>query len=92
MTAAYHGKNKKSMGSYSPKPEEVKAKEWCLENNVCITPRQARWGLSTWVIDIETGRYPNRKLIGTSPREYSKNTIWQKVAEYQTYYYKKYAK
>ena len=67
MTAAFRGKNKKSpMGSYNPSAEETKASYWCLRNNICICPRQIKWGESSWVIDIEKGVYPNRKLIGTS--------------------------
>ena len=91
MSAAYHGRNKKiSMGSYSRSEEEDKDCLWCLENDICITPRQSAWGIPSWYIDIETGGYPNRKLIGTSPRSYGKNTIWAKVSEYQKYYYDKY--
>ena len=90
MTAAFRGKNKNPMGSYSHNPEELKARDWCMENNVCITPRQTKWGISSWAIDIETGRHPNRKLLGTSPSEYGPNTIWKQIASYQKYYYDKY--
>jgi len=91
MSAAYHGKTSKiSMGSYIKTEEESNAAIWCFENEICITPRQAQWRTPSWCIDIEKGRYPNRKLIGTSPESYGKNTIWEKVAEYQKYYYDKY--
>ena len=87
----YRGKTSKvSMGSYQRTTEEDKASSWCLRNNICITPRQAEWGVGMWYIDIEKGVYPRRKLIGTSPESYGKNTIWEKVAEYQKYYYDKY--
>ena len=89
----YRGKTSKvSMGSYQRTEEETDASIWCLRNDICITPRQAEWGVGLWYIDIEKGMYPNRKLIGTSPESYGKTTIWKKVAEYQNYYYKKYAK
>jgi hypothetical protein len=89
----YRGKTKKtSMGSYQRTEEETDAAIWCLHNNICITPRQSEWGVPMWYIDIEKGVYPNRKLVGTSPESYGKNTIWEKLAEYQNYYYKKYAK
>jgi len=78
------------MGSYQRTSEEDKASVWCLRNNICITPRQSQWKVPMWYIDIEKGMYPNRKLIGTSPEPYGKNTIWEKVAEYQKYYYDKY--
>ncbi len=91
MSAAYRGKTSKiSMGVYQRTPDEDKAGIWCIQNNICITPRQSQWRVPMWYIDIEKGMYPNRKLIGTSPDAYGKNTIWEKVAEYQKYYYDKY--
>ena len=92
MTAAFRGsKNKFSMGTYQRTDEEDKAALWCRKNNMCITPRAIKYGEKIWVVDIETGVYPNRKLLGTS-EPYGPNTIWQKVSEYQLYYYNKYAK
>ena len=92
MTAAFRGSNKKSsMGLYSPTELETKASYWCINNNICICPRQIKWGESRWVIDIEKGVYPNRKLIGTS-EPFGPVTIWEKVFEYKIYYYNKYAK
>ncbi len=91
MTAAFRGNKKYGMGSYTRTPEEEDALKWCLDNNMCITPRAIKYGERIWVIDIEQGVYPNRKLLGTSD-PFGPNTIWQKVSEYQLYYYKKYAK
>ena len=91
MTAAFRGNRKYGMGSYTRTPEEEKALKWCLDNDVCITPRAIKYGERVWVIDIETGKYPNRKKLGTSD-PFGPNTIWRKVSEYQLYYYKKYAK
>ena len=91
MTAAFRGNKKFGMGSYTRTPEEDKAATWCIQNDICITPRAIKWGERIWVIDIEKGVYPNRKLLGTS-EAYGPNTIWEKVSEYQLYYYKKYAK
>ena len=79
------------MGAYTPSTEEMKASMWCHKNDICITPRAIKYGERIWVIDIEKGKYPNRKLLGTS-EPYGPNTIWEKVSEYQLYYYKKYAK
>ena len=91
MTAAFRGNKKYGMGSYTRTPEEEKALKWCLDNDVCITPRAIKYGERIWVVDIETGKYPNRKKLGTSD-PFGPNTIWEKVSEYQLYYYKKYAK
>ena len=92
MSAAFRGKNKYGMGEYSRSKEEDKALLWCYENNICITPRQVKWGERKWFIDIEKGVYPNRKLVGTSPDQYGPGTICEKVSEYQLYYYRKYGK
>ena len=91
MTAAFRwSKNKFNMGVYQRSPEEDKAALWCIKNNMCITPRAIKYGEKIWVVDIETGVYPNRKLLGTS-KPYGPTTIWEKVSEYQLYYYNKYA-
>ena len=92
MSAAFRGNKKFGMGSYTRTPEEDAAAIWCIQNDICITPRAIKYGERIWVIDIEKGVYPNRKLVGTSPDHYGPGRIWEKVAEYQLYYYKKYAK
>ena len=89
MSAAFRGKSKYGMGEYSRTPEEEEARLWCHENDICVTPRAIKSGERKWVIDIEKGKYPNRKLLGTS-QEYGPTTIWKKIAEYQKYYYDKY--
>ena len=80
------------MGEYTRTTEVDEAGYWCLHNDICITPRQAKWGERSWYIDIEKGKYPNRRLLGTSPKAYGPGTIWEKVSEYQLYYYNKYGK
>ena len=91
MTAAFRGNKKFGMGNYTRTAEEDDAAIWCIQNDICITPRAIKWGERIWVIDIEKGKYPNRQKLGTS-EPFGPNTIWEKVSEYQLYYYKKYAK
>ena len=91
MTAAFRGNKKFGMGTYTRTPEEDKAALWCIANDICIVPRAIKYGERIWVIDIEKGKYPNRKRLGTS-EPFVPNTIWEKVSEYQLYYYNKYAK
>ena len=92
MTAAYRGNKKgSSMGSYTATSKEMEASLWCHRNNICICPKQTSWGSFTWVITIEKGVYPNRKLIGTS-EPFGPVEIWKKTFEYKLYYYNKYAK
>ena len=80
------------MGTYTRTTEEDDAAIWCIQNDICITPRAIKWGERIWVIDIEKGKYPNRKLLGSTPEVYGRVRIWEKVAEYQLYYYNKYGK
>lgn len=79
-----------TMGRYIRSTEESAASRWCIANDMLITPRQAAWGVNEWYIDIEQGKYPNRKLLGTSPETYGPGEIWKKIAKYQKYYYDKY--
>ena len=39
MTAAFRGNKKFGMGSYTRTPEEDAAAIWCIQNDICITPR-----------------------------------------------------
>ena len=91
MTAAFRGNKKYGMGTYKRTKEEDDAAIWGIQNDICICPRAIKYGERIWVIDIEKGKYPNRKRLGTS-EPFGPNTIWEKVSEYQLYYYKKYAK
>jgi hypothetical protein len=93
MAAAHYRGSKKgiTMGSHTRTPEENEAMLWCNRNNICISPRQEKWGEGKWLVDVEKGVWPNRVRIGTSPESFGPGVIWQKISEYQLYYYKKYA-
>lgn len=82
---------KKEKKDYTMTPEELTASEWCVMNDICITARQAGYGVQRWYIDIERGKWPKRELIGTTPESYPFPEYQKKLAEYRLYYYKKYA-
>ena len=65
-----------TMGRYMRSTEECAASQWCIANDMVITPRQAAWGVNEWYIDIEQGKYPNRRLLGTSPETFGPGEIW----------------
>ena len=93
MKSIYGRKRKKNpMCSYRRSKEEDKALVWCIRNNICITPRKAKGGEYIWFIDIEKGKYPNREWMGTSPETFGPSEIWEKLSEYQLYYYNKYVR
>jgi len=89
-----YGRRRKAnpMGAYRRSHKENKALVWCIRNNICITPRKAKWGEYIWFIDIEKGKYPNREWMGTSPETFGPSEIWEKLSEYQLYYYNKYVR
>jgi len=80
---------KKKVENYSMTENEMQAFKWCVRNGICIKPREVAWRTKKYCVDIETGRYPNRKLIATTPEHYSYLAAQKKAAEYRTYYYKK---
>ena len=43
------------MGAYRRSHKEDKALVWCIRNNICISPRKAKWKEYIWFIDIEKG-------------------------------------
>ena len=71
--------------------EEMKAWMWCVRNNICITTVEVAWRTKIYRVDIETGIYPNRKLIGSTEETYNYFNAKKKAAEYSIYYYNKYA-
>jgi hypothetical protein len=85
-------KNKPYMGKYLQTKKGLNAAIWCINNKILVVPRQSAHQTLTWYIDIEKGDYPNRKKLGTSPIAYRPGEIWDKVQEYQLYYYNKYKK
>jgi len=89
MKSIYGRWKKISMGSYRRSKKEDEAMIWCIRNNICITPKQAIWGQPIWHIEIERGEYPQRRLIGKSPEAFGPSEIWEKISEYQIYYYDK---
>lgn len=78
------------MKPYSRSSKEEAAWYWCFKNNLLIQPRQVKAYEGLWYIDIHKGPVGRRKVIGTSPDSYTSTEIWQKVSEYQLYYYNKY--
>ena len=59
---------------------------WCLDHGITIGALAAAsgWYNASWVIEITI----NEKKI-TSPKEYGKNELWDKVFELYKFYYNK---
>jgi len=78
-------RGKVDMGKYMPKREDYNAQQWCIANNIKISP----FAKSTyeWYIDIEINNKKSR-----SPYIYLKDQIWSEIFKFYRYYYKKYEK
>jgi|TARA_B100000900_G_scaffold415146_1_gene443985 hypothetical protein len=75
------------MPSYARSPEEEAAYQWCVKNNIKISPFAASSDKvnNEWWIDIETNNLNKR-----SPYKYNRDQIWSKIFELYVFYYKKY--
>ena len=73
------------MGDVSYNEKDWEAFRWCIKNNIVVYVVPIRPG--EWGIEISIAGKINK-----SPYIYRKNIIWQKLHEYYTYYYDKYAK
>mgnify|MGYP003993176015 FL=1 len=85
-------KGKPPMGEFNNDKLGMAAAVWCIINKILVVPRQSAHQIPTWYIDIEKGDYPNRRKLGASPEAYGRVEVWEKVREYQLYYYNKYKK
>jgi HD superfamily phosphohydrolase len=78
-------KGKINMGKYMPTQKDFDAMQWCIANNIKISPMAK--STYEWYIDIEINNKKNR-----SPYVYVKDQIWQEIWKFYKYYYKKYEK
>ena len=78
-------KKKKVSKAYSCTPEEFKAYNWCINNNIYISPF-CKENFTSWYIDVEINKKINR-----SPKYFDPREIWPTIFNYYKYYYKKYA-
>ena len=62
---------------------------WCLNHDITIgvLATTSSWYNATWAIEVTI----NGKKV-TSPKEYTKNEIWDKVFELYKFYYDQYNK
>ena len=71
------------MGIYNPTEEEVIARDWCINNNIKISPGGIN-GKQEWTVDIDLG-----KGYRKSPKSYKKVEVWEVYYNYCKYYYEK---
>ncbi len=78
------------MPKYSASELEKKADEYCIRNNIRISPHGIYGNANEWRIGISSGA--NYRDIKVDPNTYGPDEIWQKVFEYKIFYYDKRSK
>jgi hypothetical protein len=78
-------KKQNIMGKYIPTNKELDAAEWCIKNNIHISPLKKNYKDQLWYIDIIINGKSSK-----SPETFGPSIIWQKLYEYASYYYNKY--
>ena len=76
-------KDPNPMGVYDPTEEEIHARDWCMNNNIKISPGGIN-GKNEWTVDINLG-----KGYRKSPTSYDKKDIWRAYYDACFYYYNK---
>ena len=77
------------MPKYHPNPEEIKASNYCIRNNIRISQLGNNGEIGKWKIGINVGPYVKGEKINLAPHIYDKNTIWPSYYEMCKYYYDK---
>jgi hypothetical protein len=80
------------MPYYHANEEEVKARDFCVRNNIRISPLGIYNDPDHWRIGINIGPYKRGEKPNISPNIYDKNTIWPEYYKFCKYYYDKYRK
>ena len=72
-----------TMGTYDPTPEEKDAYDYCVKNNIRISPRGIH-GQNKWYVEVYAKGKWNR-----SPEKYGPGEVWEVFYNYCKYYYAK---
>ena len=70
------------MGQYQPTAQDFKHMQWCINNEIKISP--TAFSTYEWYIDIQIKNRRNR-----SPQVYTKKDLWEQIFNYYKYYYEK---
>jgi hypothetical protein len=84
MGSGFKKKETVDMGNYAPNDREQDAKDWCMKNNIYVSPTAKN--ASEWYLTII-----NNSKVTQSPLTYKKVEIWKELFKFYTYYYDKYS-
>lgn len=78
------------MPDYNATEDEIKARDFCINNNIRISPLGMKEDSSKWKIGINIGPYKKGEKPNIAPHIYDKDTIWVEYFNFCKYYYDKY--
>ena len=88
-----YGKRKNfRMPQYLPTPEEMEWRNYCIRNNIRISPIGIKGEEQKWQISICLGPYKRGEKQNVSPSIYDKFSIWPEYFRMCKYYYDKYVR
>ena len=85
-------KKNKWMPQYMPSEEEIRYRDFCVKNNIRISPIGIYGDNDHWKIGINIGLYKKGEKASIAPSLYDKDTIWPEYYKFCKYYYDKYRK
>jgi len=90
MKSIYGKRKNYRMPDYLPNEEERAAYNYCVRNNIRISPIGIKEDSQKWKIEIRMGPYKRGERANVSPSIYDKHTIWPEYYRMCKYYYEKY--
>ena len=85
-------KKNKWMPQYMATEEQIKHRDYCIKNDIRISPAGIKDDPNHWRIEIRLGPYKRGEKGYVSPNIYDKDTIWIEYYRMCKYYYDKYRK
>ena len=92
MKSIYGKRKNYRMPDYLPSPDEMKWRNYCIRNNIRISPVGIKEDNQKWRISICLGPYKKWERANVSPSVYDKHTIWPEYYRMCKYYYDKYVR
>jgi hypothetical protein len=78
------------MPYYHANDDEVIARDFCIKNNIRISPLGIKNEPNKWRIGINIGPYKKGEKPNIAPSIYDKDTVWVEYYNFCKYYYDKY--
>ena len=89
MRSLYGRRKNYSMPDYLPTPEEIEGRNYCIRNDIRISPIGIKDDNQRWKISICLGPYKKWERPNIAPSIYDKHTIWVEYYKMCKYYYDK---